>query len=264
MNPEAVCRTHCHAVLLACFCIAACGGSRVIDTPPEALILHQPLASASDLALHADLSWIIIRNGNGSWATDADWDEYIFGVTNHSASVVRITTVTAFDSLDNARITTSRRPALIKQTRDSAKRYKGHGLTVKAGVGGDTLMLAGAATNVAGTTAALSMLYGSMSTSAAAASIGAAFIVAPALIVGGTMRNIEQNKIAEMLIERQSNLPVLVNPGETQEQHYFFPITPSPLRVEIVFLIDGKQQQLVIDTASALQGLHLSQATIEK
>lgn len=246
--------------------IAACGGSKLLEKSPEAVVVERPLATGADGTLSAELNWVVVRNGAGSWVSDADWDEYILRIGNKSASTLRITAVTVYDSLGNGLATTARRPELINQSKRSAKRYRDQGLQVKAGLGGDVLFAAGATAYVAGTAAAAGILTGSLAASSAtaAAAVGAAFVVAPAMVIGGTLRNINNNEIAALIVERQSNLPILIEPGETQLQQFFFPIAPSPQRIEITYLDGSVEKQLVIDTASALHGLHLPAADAKK
>ena len=47
---------------------------------------RNPLAVARDVAMATILDWGIICNGPVAWAKNADWDQYLLRVENHSAS----------------------------------------------------------------------------------------------------------------------------------------------------------------------------------
>jgi len=248
-------------ICFACIVLTSCAGPRVVDVaaPAERIVVKRPLATASDGVLTAELNWITVRNGPGSWVTDANWDEYILSIRNDSSSTIRIRNVTINDSLDNEFSTSARRTTLRKQSKVTLKRYEDLGLEVKPGFSGDALMFAGTVAQTAGATATMEILKGSLAIGAIPVAIGAVVVLSPALIIGGTMRNIRHNEISEMIVERHSNLPILLKSEEEQVQHFFFPIAPSPQQVEITYVSDAKARKLVIDTKSALRGLHLLQ-----
>ena len=78
-----------------------------------------------------NLDWVIVRNGPGSWAEDADWDEYLVRVSNNSEVSVRITSATVFDSLLTALETSGQRTHLIDESKKTTERYSGQGLSVQ-------------------------------------------------------------------------------------------------------------------------------------
>ena len=130
---------------LLCIGYAGYGSSEPDQAATYSIEVEKPLAATADENLEVDLIWVIVRNGPGSWAEDADWDEYIFRFTNRSDSSLRLATVYLHDSLDTALQTNGRRRELIKQSKQSVKRYDREGLRVKAGMGGDALTAAGSA-----------------------------------------------------------------------------------------------------------------------
>ena len=57
--------------------LSACGGTKVLGEP-QPLVLEEALVTAAgDTGVTASLDWIIVRGGPGTWAKNADWDEYL-------------------------------------------------------------------------------------------------------------------------------------------------------------------------------------------
>lgn len=149
-------------VLLAslCLCLAGCGGSKILKAP-EPLTVAQSLAKVSDQNLSATLDWVIVRDGPGTWARNADWDEYLIGVRNVGGDALQITDIRLRDSLDTEIAPGHNRRQLVKGSRQAKRRYKGGGLTVEAGAGAGTLVLAGAATFATAATVGAATALGS-------------------------------------------------------------------------------------------------------
>ena len=70
--------------------LTGCGGSKLLDDP-EPVTIVQPLTTVSDQRLEAHLDWVIVRNGPGTWAKNADWDEYLLRVSNLSDQPIQVT-----------------------------------------------------------------------------------------------------------------------------------------------------------------------------
>ncbi len=129
--------------------LGACGGTKLVKHP-EPAPTQAALSEASDQRAIASLDWVIVRNGAGAWAKNADWDEYLIQAVNTSHEPVRVTGVAVFDSLGNRIESRSDRSQLVKGSKQSVKRYRDSGLEVKAGMGGTGLVVAGAAAGIAG------------------------------------------------------------------------------------------------------------------
>jgi hypothetical protein len=235
--------------------LTGCGGAKVLKNP-EAHIVTQELVTASDQTLSADLDWVIIRDGPGTWAKNVDWDEYLITVRNVGDESIEITNITVLDSL-GTRIESRRdRKRLVKGTKETKRRYKGEGLQVKAGWGTGTLFTAGAA-SVAGSAAVVASAGVFSSTAGAAATGG--LILLPAFAVGGVVRGVNNGRVNKQIESRQTPLPLVLQDDEDKAIHAFFPLTPSPIQIEITYFDSRGDHTLIVDTQAALEGLHLAQ-----
>jgi hypothetical protein len=52
--------------------LSGCGGTKVLKEA-QPIQTTQPLATASDQQVTAILDWVIVRDGPGTWAKNADW-----------------------------------------------------------------------------------------------------------------------------------------------------------------------------------------------
>ena len=244
-------------ILCLCFLIAlsACGGSKVLKEP-EPFVATQPLAAASDQTLSVTLDWVIVRDGPGTWARKADWDEYLLRVTNDTDRPVRVTRLIVIDSLDMPVESQPGRKQLVKNSKKTARRYKKSGIKVKAGSGRGTLGVAAAAASGAaiGAATATGGILGGAGFGAAA---GATLVLAPVLAVGGVVRGVNQSKVNNQIELRQTAMPLDLAAREEQTLDIFFPIAPSPTKVELIYTDTSGERRLVIDTRTAMDGLHI-------
>ena len=242
--------------------LAGCGGAKVLKES-QPLQVTQPLAEVSNQRATATLDWVIVRNGPGSWAKNADWDEYLLRVKNRTDQPISVDRIVVFDSLDTEIVPEPGRKQLIKSSKKTARRYKGSGIKVKAGRGVGTLLIAGAAVTTVGVGAAAATAYGSIMSGAAAGSAGAAagglLILGPALAVGGVVRGINNSKVNKQIELRQTTLPVEIPPNEEANLDVSFPLAPSPDRVELRYTDGTAEHTLVMDTSVALGGLHIDE-----
>ena len=235
--------------------LTGCGGSKVLKEP-EPLVLTQALAAASDERLSATLDWVIVRDGPGTWARNVDWDQYLVRVRNLGSESLEITNISVVDSLAVLIEPGYSRKGLIKGTKSAKRRYKGEGLKVKAGAGAGTLLLGAAATGV--TVASFGAAAALSSSAMAGAAVGG-LVLAPVLAVGGVLRGVNNSKVNNQIELRQTLLPLELSGEEEKAFDVFFPLTPSPRRIEIRY-VDGRGEQLlVVDTQAALDGLHLAE-----
>jgi hypothetical protein len=245
--------------LLVCIVILGCGSSQELQTESESIAVTKSLATKQNQDLSVALNWVIVRNGPGSWVTNADWDEYILRITNSTGSSIRITAVQVTDALGAVLDTSSQHRQLIRQSKKTIKRYKGHDLEVKAGAGADALMVAGSAVYLASAATGYAVLTGSVAASSAAtaAAVGGALVVAPVLILASISEGHSDAKVAAALSERHSELPLRLSAAETRDANFFFSIAPSPQQISLHYTQAGLDKILVIDLTETLAGLHL-------
>ncbi len=233
--------------------LSGCGGTKVLKEP-EALAVTQSLATASDRHLSGTLDWVIFRDGPGTWARNVDWDEYLIRVQNLGDDSLQITKVIVVDSLGTRIEARQNRKQLVKGTKETKRRYKGEGLKVKAGVSAGTLLAAGAVTAATVASAGAAVVYGG---SAVAAGVATGLLLVPVLAVGGIVRGVNNSKVNSQIESRQTLLPVVLQEDEEKYLDIFFPLSPSPLQIEITYIDSRGDHTLIVDTQAALEGLHV-------
>lgn len=243
-------------LLSIAFLMTGCGGNKVLKES-KPLELEGPLAVESDANLAVAFDWVIVRDGPGTWSKNADWDEYLFRIHNRGANAVTIESVVIYDSLETLIQSNSDRKQLIKGSRNATKRYKAEGLEVKAGLGGAGLVAAGGAAYVAGMGLGAAALGATGSAASAGVVAVGAIVAAPVLVAGGILRGANNGKVAAEIEKRHSMLPLTLATDGEAALDVFFPISPSPVRIEIKYSESGKSHLLTIDTAETLDGLHL-------
>lgn len=252
--------------------LSACGGGSKILKEPVAIDLQQAVSAAGDENIAVTLDWVIVKDGPGTWAKNAWWDEYLLTVHNLSGEPMTISSVQVVDSLDTTLGTLADRKQLVAASKDSAKRYKDYGVKVKPGAGTGTMVAAGTGIMVAGSAMAMASLgsslasafagAGTATSSSAIASVGAAaFVVAvPVLIVGGVVKGANNKRVGEEIVNRQTVLPLELAAGDTQPIDLFFPVAPSPGSVQLVYETADGPGIINLDTADVLSGLHFKTA----
>jgi len=260
---------------IACAVIlSGCGGTKILKEP-LALEITKPLVTASDPNISAELIWVIIRDGPGTWAKYADWDEYLVNVVNESGEAIRIIDVTIVDSLGVRHATNADYKELVNESKETIKRYKDSNLTVKAGIGAGTIMAVGGATMLGagyvGAAAAQAALFdvamGGASAGTAvgtAAVVGGLVVLVPAVIGISIVRSNNRNKVAREIRKRHTLLPLTIKSHEDLFLDIFYPLAPSPTQFEITYMVAGAEETLVVNTSEALNGLHLFQDENEK
>ncbi len=251
--------------LFAVFSIlTGCGGTKVLKEP-QPLQLEHVLATGADADIEVYLDWVIVRDGPGTWARNADWDEYLLRVRNRSGQSLSIENVTVIDSLQTRVESRSSRKQLVKGSKATARRYRDSDLRVKAGRGADTLIVAGATATAVGVVSASAVAYGATlsgpaSVGAAGAAVSGLVLLGPAIAVGGIARGINNNAVNNEIERRQTILPLGVPPGHEASLDLFFPLAPSPVMVELVYADDsGRRHTIIIDTSAVLEGLHFDE-----
>ena len=239
--------------LILALALTGCGGSKVLKEPIQ-FVPQSALAGTGDSRLDASLEWVIVRDGPGTWAKNADWDEYLISVRNRSDSTLTITSARIVDSLDTAIDADDNRKRLVKESRKTTKRYKGQGVKVKAGVSGAALAVAGTAATVAAAGVGSAVM---LTSSTVAAGAAGALLIGPALAVGGIVKGANNSKVAREIAARHTDLPLAIEAGDVRMLDLFFALGPSPQRVELTYADADGEHVLVIDTREALLGLHI-------
>lgn len=222
----------------------------------------QPLATVSDERVASVLDWVIVRDGAGTWAKNADWDEYLLRVSNLSDQPIRVTTLTVVDSLNTRIEPQLTRKALVTGSKETARRYKKEGIKVKAGSGAGAMLVAGAAATAIGVGAATAAAYGTaMSAGAAAAgtagaAAGGLLLLGPALVIGGVVRGVNNSAVSKEIVVRQTQFPLEISAGNETQLNVFFPLGPSPKVVELSYADATGEHKLIMDTSASLKGLH--------
>jgi len=249
------------AVLLSAGLLSGCGGTKMLKAS-QPMQPTQPLSVASDSQVEAKLDWVIVRDGPGTWAKNADWDEYLLSVGSLSQQPISVVRLTVVDSLDTRIEPQLSRKQLVKNSKQTARRYKESGVKVKAGRGVGTMLVAGAAVTAVGVGAATAVAYGGILSGAGAAggagaAAGGLLLLGPALAVGGIVRGVNNSKVNNEIERRQTVLPLEIPAGEKLGLNVFFPLAPSPKVVELVYADATGEHSLIIDTSEALSGLHV-------
>ena len=247
--------------------LAGCAGTKVLDEPtlpPD----RNPLAVARDRATTATLDWVIVRDGPGTWAKNADWDQYLLRLENRSTTDLRITEVYVEDSMGTKVFPGRDRKGLIAGSKQAADRYQDVDIKVKAGSG--TAVMAATVmgtTLVGGSVVGLGLAYStfaslfgiSTSFGAAVTTAGAGLVlVGPAMVIRNR-RN--QRKVDARIQDIRSRLPFPVEAGMVKRAALFFPISPSPRHIVISYRQGESTQTLRLETRESLAGLHLGRAS---
>ena len=247
--------------------LAGCAGTKVLDEPtlpPD----RNPLAVARDRATTATLDWVIVRDGPGTWAKNADWDQYLLRLENRSTTDLRITEVYVEDSMGTKVFPGRDRKGLIAGSKQAADRYQDADIKVKAGTGTEVMAATVMGTTLVGGsvvgvglayTSFASLLGISTSFGAAVTAAGAGLVlVGPAMVIRNR-RN--QRKVDARIQDIRSRLPFPVEAGMVKRAALFFPISPSPRHIVISYRQGESTQTLRLETRESLAGLHLGRAS---
>ena len=96
--------------------LIACGGTKVLKNP-EPMELVRPLTVATDDRITLLLDWVIVRGGPGTWAKNADWDEYLLRIQNNHAEPISVTSIAVYDSMETRQETQFMSPLNVHVTR---------------------------------------------------------------------------------------------------------------------------------------------------
>lgn len=238
-------------VLLMALLLSACGAKIVKDAPPPPM--DRVIAEAASPHARAQVAWVLVSEGPGSWAEEAVWDEYLIRVRNTSAAPLEVVGAVVQDSSGHDAAPLASRKELIQASKATARRYKEQGVSVYAGLGGASMVKLGAGSVAAGI-AYPSLVAGSWTTVGVTLGL---VVTGPVLGTIGFVRASRARKMDKRIHARQTPLPLTIPPGEEVVLDLFFPIMPAPNSVTIGYRQDGVENAVAIDTRQALAGLHL-------
>jgi hypothetical protein len=239
-------------VLLAMSGLSACAYNKKLDQPVP-LEPKSAIASASDVRLSARIDAVIVRDGPGSWSKNADWDEYLLHVHATSGWSLDITRIVVIDSLGKRHKPRAYMKQLADESKEIAKRYEDEDLEVTANAGA-ALFWTGYFVGGASAAAGLATL-GTAGAAAGAAAGG--LLVAPVLMTAGVVVAAQEYQVQREIDRRNTLLPLTLAAQQDLPVTLYFPIAPSPQRVELSYTDPAGQHVLAIDTVTALAGLHL-------
>jgi hypothetical protein len=197
-----------------------------------------------------------VRDGPGSWVRNANWDQYLLRAGNLSAERIRIARVVLYDSLGKPVQPSAAPKTLNRASREASRRYREAGIEITAGAGSQALMLAGATVAAGGAELGIAVLAGAASPAAAGVAIGA-MALAPVLLVGGAVESYQEERVAREMITRHTPLPYDIEPATQQNITWFFPLSPSPQRLDVTYVDPTGERTLSLNVGDMLKGLHL-------
>ena len=191
---------------------------------------------------------MVVRNAPGSWAKNAEWDEYRFRIASTSGDELRVTRIIVVDALDQPVDSHASRSSLIDGSGDVAQRYEASGKLARSPSDGTWMFIGGVALT---STAAGMLTVASMPTTgflagsaASMAGIAAAsFVAAGAVVAVGVAKLVNNAQVQSEIEHRHTPMPAAIG-GATSTVVVFFPIVPLPSAVEISY-IDGAAEHLV-------------------
>ena len=256
-----------NSLLMTCalvIVLSGCGKGSKLIKEPEPYEIAKPIATTSDGRLVATLDWVIVRAGPGTWAKNADWDEFLLRFENLSDSPLQIESVTVFDSLGTRIDTRADRKKLVKGSKETKRRYSDSDIKIMAGMGGAAMTLVSAGVLV-GTAAllasaggyALAAMVPGAAAGAGGVAVAAVTVVAPLVMIAGLSRSSKNKKVNKEIIRRQTVLPIEIPQSQEIPIDLFFPLVPSPTHLEIIYTDTENNYHLIVDTQEALNGLHL-------
>lgn len=235
--------------------LLGCGGPR-INNKPQQLENQGPLKSLVDQHIELVLNNLLVRNTPGSWAKDANWDEYIFSLkTTESVDAVILQSAYIEDIMGDEHFSQNTRKTLNQSTKALKKKYKKAGYKVKIGAGSTHASAVGISLALgSGVTAGAVTATGSIGT---LTSVGVGVAVAvPALVISGVTKLVYNTRVNNRIQERQTLLPMTITNDE-QVVDLMFPAVPLPQKLVVSYLYDEVPHRLEIDLTEVTTGLHI-------
>ena len=247
-----------HKVVLLVFwfiVLLGCGGPR-INTKPQELSDHGAMTVLADPHMEISLNHILYRNSPGSWAKDANWDEYILSVKSREfPNDITIVGIYIEDLMGVRHANETTRKELNQSTRAIKKKYKKAGYKIKIGAGSTHASVAGVSVAIgSGVAAGAVTATGSIGT-LTSVGVGAAVAV-PALVISGVTKLVYNARVSKRIQERQTALPTKVNSGPKYID-LLFPAVPLPQKLIISYTHQTVPHQMELDLTQVTKGLHI-------
>ena len=242
-------------LLLLVSLLTACGGPR-INSKPETLKDYGPMLLEGDTHLVAKLDQLMFRNSRGSWAKDANWDEYLITLESRLAGqVITIEQIWIEDVMGDLHPPQTTRKDLNKATRGLKKKYKKAGYKIKLGAGSTHATAVGLSFAIgSGATAGAVTATGAIG-NLTSAGVGAAVAV-PALMIAGVTKVVYNTRVNNRIQERQTLLPKTL--GETAESlDLLYPAVPIPQALVIEYRVADVPHRLQLDLTQITGDLHI-------
>lgn len=209
------------------------------------------LSAAGPDGLAIDVRHVIVRNGPGTWAKDADWDEYVLDLSNAGPTAVRVAGIRLYTQGLEPESPTVSREELEGGRRANLRILKGTGVIVGVGLVAP-VVLVGASGGGAG------MAGAALAAQAVVMIIPVALIAGGVYVIGGAVRESKDKKLIDAeLASRGVMLPLDLAPGESRRVSVFFPVSPAPQRLIAQVGAPGTEREVEIDL-SPLSGLHIA------
>ena len=252
--------------------LTGCGNGTKLLKQVDTIEPVAPMATTTDDRIAASLDWVLVRNAPGSWARNADWDEYRLQVANNGETPVTLIDISVIDAQGVVIASGTDRKTLVKRSKEIVRRYDRDDIEITAGLHSGAMSAMGAGIGAAGYAIGSAAASSAVAASAGAgAAVGAgavvatgALIAAPVLVFGGIARASNNYDVAEMMVELATPMPLAVPAGEALPVTMFFPLSPSPRYVEVHYEDADGPATLRIDTGDVLRGLHLAPQPYEE
>jgi hypothetical protein len=243
-------------LLLLSGALDGCASSRVLKNPRPPAVPDVGWAATTPEGLKLEVHELIFRNGGGSWVKNANWDEYAITIENDSPDALEIQGIYLYsDTLPAPEVSSTSREQLDARSNKTLRAFKDVGIVAGVGiVGPSALIVAGIGTS-----------GGVLSASGAGAAAAAIGIVAiPVGLIGGTVYVINRHSrdkkdkvlVQHIIDERGFIVPQQIPAQDQATKSAFFPITPSPTRLVVTYLLQGDVHEISLDLPG-LAGLHL-------
>src|SRR5438552_16809918 len=132
-------------LLLSIAFIEGCSGPSVRSSALPSEQTTTPLAETGDSRIAIALDSVVVRNAPGSWAKNAEWDEYRFRIASTSGDELRVTRIIVVDALDQPVDSHASRSSLIDGSGDVAQRYEASGKLARSPSDGTWMFIGGVA-----------------------------------------------------------------------------------------------------------------------
>ncbi len=239
---------------------SSCYGPRINKKNIDNVAPHsQPIVKSNDNSIELTLEKLLVRNDSYSWAKDANWDEYVFLLENLTNSTIVVQEIVVINGLDIEVTSRQNRKDLNKSTKLVKRLFKNFGIKLKIGEGSTQMLEASISATVLGAglgaTAASGGTIG-LSAGTLTTAGGAVFIAVPAIAIGSVIKLMNNRKINNEILKRQTYFPVTIRPYEKMSIDVFYPVIPGPIAIVVEYKVDNKMKFFKQVLSKNLSRLH--------